>query len=103
MVDESVISKPLDYADNEISRYQTCYQISEVLTVLINGLVPTCHAKVIERKINGRSFNKEHVATEVIFKDNLKILLAPSEPFPRVQVTKMSINVNSKPRPCSYC
>ena len=75
VVDESVISKPLDYADNEISRYQTCYQISEVLTVLINGLVPTCHAKVIERKINGRSFNKEHVATEVIFKDNLKILL----------------------------
>ena len=51
VVDESVISKPLDYADNEISRYQTCYQISEVLTVLINGLVPTCHAKVIERKI----------------------------------------------------
>ena len=75
VADESVISKPLDYADNEISRYQTCYQISEVLTVLINGLVPTCHAKVIERKINGRSFNKEHVATEVTFKDNSKILL----------------------------
>ena len=73
--DESVISKQIDYASNEINRYQTCYQISEILTILINGLVPTSHAKIVERKINGRSFNKEHIATEVTFKDNLKILL----------------------------
>lgn len=43
--------------------------------VLINGLIPNCHAKIIERKIPGRSFNKEHVATEVTFSDGLKIIL----------------------------
>lgn len=72
IADESVISEPIDYAKNEIGRYKTCYQISEILMVLINGLIPNCHAKIIERKIPGRSFNKEHVATEVTFSDGLK-------------------------------
>ena len=75
IADESVISEPIDYAKNEIGRYKTCYQISEILMVLINGLIPNCHAKIIERKIPGRSFNKEHVATEVTFSDGLKIIL----------------------------
>ncbi len=75
IVDESVVEKELDYYNNVIERYQTCYQISEVLASLINGLVPTCKAKLIERKINGRSFNKEHVAVEVILSDGLKLIL----------------------------
>lgn len=75
IVDESVITKPIDYAKNEIDRYKTCYQISEILMTLINGLIPNCQAKIIERKIPGRSFNKEHVATEVIFNDGLKLIL----------------------------
>ena len=73
--DESVITKPIDYDKNEIDRYKTCYQISEILMTLINGLIPNCQAKIIERKIPGRSFNKEHVATEVIFNDGLKLIL----------------------------
>ena len=75
IADESVISEPIDYANNEIGRYKTCYQISEILMTLINGLIPNCQAKIIERKISGRSFNKEHVATEVTFSDGLKIIL----------------------------
>ena len=75
IVDESVASEAIDYGDSEISRYKTCYQISEVLMLLINGLIPGCEAKLIERKIPGRHFAKEHVATEVTFSDGLKIIL----------------------------
>ena len=75
IVDESVINEKIDYLNNEISRYKTCYQISEVLTILINGLIPTCHAEILERKLPGRRFIKEHVATSVSFSDGLKIIL----------------------------
>lgn len=75
IVDESVASIPIDYTHNEIGRYKTCYQISEVLMILINGLIPSCQAKLIERTIQGRHFAKEHVATEVTFSDGLKIIL----------------------------
>lgn len=75
IVDESVATEPIDYFKNEIGPYKTCYQISEILTVLINGLIPTCKAKVVKRTLQGRRFNKEHVATEVEFNNGLKILL----------------------------
>ena len=75
IVDESVINEKIDYLNNEISRYKTCYQISEVLTILINGLIPTCHAEILERKLPRRRFIKEHVATSVSFSDGLKIIL----------------------------
>ncbi len=75
IVDETVAAEPVDYAHNEISRYKTCYQISEILAIFINGLIPTCQAKIIKRTIPGRRFNKEHVATEVKFNDGLKIIL----------------------------
>ena len=75
ILDESVVNEKIDYEGNEIGRYKTCYQISEILSTFINGLIPTCKAKVIERTIPGRRFNNEHVATEVEFKDGLKIIL----------------------------
>ena len=75
ILDESVVNEKIDYESNEIGRYKTCYQISEILSTFINGLIPTCKAKVIERTIPGRRFNNEHVATEVEFKDGLKIIL----------------------------
>lgn len=75
ILDESVVNEKVDYENNEIGRYKTCYQISEILSVFINGLIPTCKAKVIERTIPGRRFNNEHVATEVEFDDGLKIIL----------------------------
>lgn len=75
VADESVAEEPVDYSKNDIGRYKTCYQISEILMILINGLIPNCQAKIIERKIPGRSFSKEHVATEVTFSDGLKIIL----------------------------
>ena len=75
VADESVAEEKVDYSKNDIGRYKTCYQISEILMVLINGLIPTCEAQMLERKIPGRSFNKEHVATAVTFADGLKIIL----------------------------
>lgn len=75
IVDESVIKEPLDFSNGNITRYKTCYQISEILMILINGMIPNCKAKMIERIIPGRSFTKEHVAVEVSFSDGLKILL----------------------------
>lgn len=75
IVDESVASIPINYNHNEIGRYKTCYQISEVLMILINRLIPSCQAKLVERTIIGRHFAKEHVATEVTFSDGLKIIL----------------------------
>lgn len=75
IVDERVIDEKVDYDSNQISRYKTCYQISEILSILINGILPNCKAKVVARTIEGRHFNREHVATEVEFADGLKILL----------------------------
>lgn len=75
IVDESVIKEPLNFSKEFITRYKTCYQISEILTILINGTIPGCKAKIIERTIPGRSFSKEHVAVEVTTKDGLKLLL----------------------------
>ena len=75
IIDESVAYEQVDYSSNEIGRYKTCYQISEILTILINGMLPECKAKVIERKIPGRRFNKEHVGTEVTLSNGVKILL----------------------------
>ena len=75
IADESIIDEKVDYASEKIGRYKTCYQISEILKTLINGMLPNCRARVVERKINGRSFKREHVATEVITKDGLKLLL----------------------------
>lgn len=60
IADESVAEEQVDYSKNEIGRYKTCYQISEILTILINGLIPNCQAKIIERKIPGRSFNNSN-------------------------------------------
>ena len=74
VADESVAEEKVDYSKNDIGRYKTCYQISEILMVLINGLIPTCEAQMLERKIPGRSFNKEHVATAVTFAGGLKII-----------------------------
>lgn len=75
IVDEESALSQIDYSKDSISRFKTCYQISEVLAILINGILPNCEAKVVERKINGRQFNNEHVATDVKFKDGLNILL----------------------------
>lgn len=75
ILDESVIDEELDFEANQIARYKTCYQISEILTILINGAVPNAKAKVIERTIDGRRFNREHVATEVVLSDGMKLLL----------------------------
>ena len=75
VVGKTEITHIFDYESNEVGRYKTCYQISEILSIFINGLIPTCKAKVIERTIPGRRFNNEHVATEVEFDDGLKIIL----------------------------
>ena len=75
IIDENVVTEPVDYSNNDIKRYNTCYQISEILTILINGLIPGCKAKVVTRTIDGRKFEHEHVATEVLLPDGLKILL----------------------------
>ena len=75
ILDESVVDDKVNYESNEISRYKTCYQISEILSILVKGLIPNCDAKVVERKIIGRSFHREHVATEVNLKNGLNLLL----------------------------
>ena len=72
--DESVASEPLDYERNMIGRYKTCYQISDIFTLLVNNFVPNAKAKIIERTIPGRHFSKEHVATEVEMPNHDKFL-----------------------------
>ncbi|MBQ9014316.1 MAG: hypothetical protein IJ094_12345 [Bacilli bacterium] len=73
--DESIIEENIDYSKSKIKSYKTCYQISEILCILINGLLPNCSAKLVERTIPGRKFKHEHVAVEVELNNTMKILL----------------------------
>ena len=73
--DESVVEEPIDYLNNELDRYKTCYQITEILVILINGLLPSVKAKIVKRTIPGRKFKFEHVACEVLLSDGTKLLL----------------------------
>lgn len=74
-VDQSVAKEKIDYSSNSISRYQTCTQISEILSILINNLECNCKAKVVKRNIEGVRFENEHVCVEVEFNNGIRILL----------------------------
>ena len=85
MVDESIAEERINYEAPEISRYQTCYQISEILTMLINGADCKCKANVVQRTLENRRYANEHVATEVQFDDGMKIMLDLTLDLPNIQ------------------
>jgi hypothetical protein len=75
MVDMSKAQTKIDYSSSYISRFQTCYQINEILEIIINGLNTRIKAKIVPRVVPNQRYLDEHVALEVAFADNLKILL----------------------------
>lgn len=74
--DESVILNKIDYNSEYIGRYQTCYQISDIFCHFVKYLIPEVQAKVIPRRIPGRSFIQDHVAVEInIPQEDTKFLM----------------------------
>lgn len=70
--------KPLD-TSKFIGRYQTCVQISQILSEVLNR-IPGIRCNIIKRKLTTARtlFGDDHVANEVIVEDNgmqLKLLL----------------------------
>lgn len=63
------ITKIIDY--NEIGRYQTCYQVSDILMHMINEILPEVNVSIINRDCNirGNAF-ADHVANAVSFTDS---------------------------------
>lgn len=85
MIDESVAEERINYEAPEISRYQTCYQISEILATLINGANCNCKANVVQRTLENRRYANEHIATEVQFDDGMKLMLDLTLDLPNIQ------------------
>ena len=74
--DQNVIHNTVDYSSGYVGRYQSCYQISEILSDFINKNLPNASAKVVERVRPGIRYANEHVATEVTLTDeDLTLLL----------------------------
>lgn len=68
IIDDSIAGKEVNYDD--IQRYQTCTQISEIFNVILNNINENSKSEVIERKQNNNSHNNyEHVANSVAFTD----------------------------------
>lgn len=67
--EDAPLFRKVDYSN--IGRYQTCYQISEILGYLIKEIIPTSEVEVIKRDSNlrGNSY-ADHVATSVHFLDS---------------------------------
>lgn len=63
--------KPLNfnpYENMDISKYQTCVQISEIFSKIINNLnIQGLSAKVIELKLKNKAYAQEHQAVEVVY------------------------------------
>lgn len=69
IINESIAHAKLDY--NNISQFQTCTQISEVLAMLLQNFNGNAEAKVIKRPLPNGDHCYSHVATEVKFKDTV--------------------------------
>lgn len=63
--------EPLNYKQNPnipISRYQTCIQISEIFSTIINNLnIPNLSAKIIPLKLENKAYAQDHKAVEVVY------------------------------------
>lgn len=67
--DESI--KPLNYKENPsmpISKYQTCIQISEIFSTIINNLnIQGLNSRTIPLKLNNKAYAQDHEAVEVTY------------------------------------
>ena len=63
--------EPLNYKQNlniPISRYQTCIQISEIFSTIINNLnIPNLSAKIIPLKLENKAYAQDHKAVERVY------------------------------------
>ena len=63
--------EPLNYKQNPnipISRYQTCIQISEIFSTIINNLnIPNLSAKIIPLKLENKAYAQDHKAVELVY------------------------------------
>ena len=69
IINESIAGVKLDY--NNISQFQTCTQISEVLAMLLQNFNGNAEARVIKRTLPNEKYSNSHVATELKFKDTI--------------------------------
>lgn len=70
IIDEDLAGTALNY--EQIDKYQTCTQITEILNVILRGINKTSKAKVISRDDNRNTKHRyTHVANEVEFTDEV--------------------------------
>lgn len=58
-----------------VGRYQTCIQISEILALMINNANIACEAKLVDRGLPGVNYAQNHVAVDLTMPDQTKYLL----------------------------
>lgn len=68
IVDKDIVYKDVDY--DRIGKYQTCYQISKILNVILSDINESAHAKIIARTQANINYQCPHLANEIEFVDS---------------------------------
>lgn len=93
--------EPLNYKQNPnipISRYQTCIQISEIFSAIINNLnIPNLSAKIIPLKLENKAYAQDHKAVEVVYgEENQDLSSKIIKDFNNINVDLAIENVEKK-------
>lgn len=93
--------EPLNYKQNPnitISRYQTCIQISEIFSTIINNLnIPNLSAKIIPLKLENKAYAQDHKAVEVVYgEENQDLSSKIIKDFNNINVDLAIENVEKK-------
>ena len=68
-------SKEANLSMDYIDKYETCVQISVILDEILNSIDPNIRSVIIERTINDKKYDQEHLCNIITINDNEKYLL----------------------------
>lgn len=71
--DESL--RKLSFEENYLSSFETCIQISQIMDIVINGMIDGCKSRTIKCDNNFRGIDESHVANEITFDNGEKYIL----------------------------
>ena len=103
MIDSEIAKRKIDFS-HPISRYQTCYQISQILAFVINsGIVSGAFAEVVVRDLPNKRTREHHEAVKLVIDGKDNYLLDLTLDLYRIQANMQTKNFGYNSLPNCDC